>query len=57
MPKYTVTVIRTSYASRDIEVEAENEILAKEMAMDESGNHLYSEHNADYAVEDIFENK
>jgi len=55
MKKFNVTVTRTSYSSRDIEVEAKNEKEAKEKAVDVAGDFEFSERDADYDVENIFE--
>lgn len=49
--KFKVNVIRIGYASKEIEVEAETAESAKEKALDEAGNHLYSEHTSDYEVD------
>lgn len=56
MKKFTVTVTRISYSSKEIEVEAENEDDAKEKALDEAGDHEFSEKDADYKVEHVNEN-
>ena len=53
MAKFTVTVLRTSYSTRTIEVEAEGFDEAKEKAIDEAGDYEFSEASADYSVEDI----
>ncbi len=50
MPKFEVQVFRTSYSSRIIEVEAENEEEAKENAIEKAGDYEFSEHDADYTV-------
>lgn len=51
--KYKVNVIRTSYASVVIEVEAGNEWEAKEVALDEVEGYVFPEgdvyYDADYA--------
>ena len=49
--KFVVTVCRTSYAFHDIEVEAKNETEANELALEDAGNHEYSEKTADYSTE------
>ena len=51
MPKFEVQVFRTSYSSRIIEVEAENEEEAKENALEEAGGYEFSEHDAEYTVD------
>lgn len=53
MTKYIVTVTRTSYSSRDIEVEATSELEAKEKAIDEAGDYEFSEKSADYEAENV----
>ena len=55
MPKYKVTVIRTSYASGTIEVEADNKKQAKQVALEEAGNHSYSGYDADYEILEVEE--
>lgn len=51
MAAFTVTVVRTAYASLDIAVDADNEEQAKAKALDDAGNHLFSEHASEYSVE------
>lgn len=48
MSKWCVNVIRVGYASRIIEVEAESEEAAKQLAMDTAGGYQFSEHTSDY---------
>lgn len=55
MPKYKVNVVRTSNGFREIEVEADNPADAASKALDEAGNHVFSEKVSDYNVEDIQE--
>lgn len=55
--KFKVLVTRTSYSSRNIEVEAESELEAKELAIDEAGSFEFREHDADYDVDAIEELK
>ncbi len=54
--KYTVIITRTSYSSTGVEVEADSEEQAREIAMDEAGDHSYSEHSADYEIDSIISN-
>jgi hypothetical protein len=54
MAKYTVSVVRTAYACMDIEVEAENEKEAREKALEEAGNHVFNEHDADYLTDGVW---
>jgi hypothetical protein len=51
MPKFEVQVFRTSYSSRMIEVEAENEEEAKENALEKAGDYEFSEKDAEYTVD------
>ena len=51
--KYKVSVTRISYASNEFEVEAENEIEAKNNALDKAYNTVFGEDNADYEYEII----
>jgi hypothetical protein len=51
--KFSVLVTRTSYASRNIEVEAESVAEAKEKAIEEAGDYEFSEHDADYRVDHV----
>jgi hypothetical protein len=53
MPKFEVQVFRTSYSSRMIEVEANNEEEAKKNALEEAGDYEFSEHDAEYTVDYI----
>lgn len=53
MSKYTVTVIRTAYASRDIEVEAADAVEAEIKAIDMAGNFSFSEKGAEYSSEGV----
>lgn len=53
MPKFIVSVRRTSYAFKDIEVEANSRDEARNKAYDEAGDYEYSEKDADYKVEYI----
>jgi hypothetical protein len=48
--KYVVSVCRTAHAFRDIEVEAKDEIEAEKLALEEAGNHEFSEKSADYTA-------
>lgn len=48
--KFTVSVCRTSYQFTDIEVEADSQEEANELALDEAGGHTYSEKSAEYSL-------
>lgn len=51
MPKYNITVCRTGYGFNTIEVEANNQKEAEEKALDEAGNHEYSEKSSEYTLD------
>jgi hypothetical protein len=55
MPKYLVNVCRTAWGFNTLEVEADGPEQAKEIALDEAGNHLYSEKESEYTCEGVFE--
>ncbi|MCA6367549.1 MAG: hypothetical protein IM618_10940 [Cytophagales bacterium] len=48
--EFTIKVMRTSYAFRDIKVQAKTQKEAEELALDEAGDHDYSERDADYSI-------
>lgn len=48
--KYKIEVCRVGYSFRTIEVEADNEEQAEEIALDEAPNYEFSEKDADYSV-------
>ncbi|MCA6372197.1 MAG: hypothetical protein IM631_12530 [Cytophagales bacterium] len=48
--EFTVSVMRTSYAFRDIKVQAKSQKEAEKLALDEAGDHDYSEKEADYSI-------
>jgi hypothetical protein len=47
---YTVPVVRTSYAFRNVTVLASSEKEAHKLALEEAGNHEFSEKSADYDI-------
>lgn len=49
--KFQIPVVRTSYAFKTIEVEAGSLEEAQRKALDEAGNHEFSEKNVDYITE------
>lgn len=53
MGKYVVKVCRIAYAFKDIEVEAENETQATDKAMDDAGNHEFSEKDVEYEAQGV----
>lgn len=55
MKKFIVSVLRTSYAWRDIEISAANEAEARATVLDVCGDYEYSEKDADYSIEQIYE--
>lgn len=50
---YKVEVCRTSYGFATIEVEAESEEEAEDLAVEKAGNYDYSEKDAEYFVESV----
>ena len=50
MKKYKLEICRVSYAHNTINIEANSEEEAKTKALDEAGDHNYSEKNADYII-------
>ena len=50
---YKVEVCRTSYGFATIEVEAEDEYDAEDLALEKAGNYDYSEKDAEYSVESV----
>jgi len=56
MKKFEVVVTRTVFSALTIEVEAENEELAKEKAVNEAGGYEFpTEYASDYEVEFVSE--
>lgn len=55
MSKYIVSVTRTGYGGIDLEVEADNESEAKEIALDQAPSESFSEHGSEYEVDQIVE--
>ena len=53
--KYTVSVTRIGYAHLDIEVEASSPDEAEDKALDQAGNHLFSEHSSEYETHGVTE--
>ena len=51
--EYEVNICRTSFAFANIRVKANSLDEATERALNEAGNHSYSEKDADYTVEGI----
>jgi len=51
--KFTISVCRTGYGHRDIEVEAESQAQAESLALDEAGDYDYSEHSSEYSLEGV----
>ena len=49
--KYIVSVTRIGYGGLDLEVEADSEDKAKEIALDQAGGESFSEHHSEYQVE------
>jgi hypothetical protein len=53
MKKFIVSVLRTSYAWRDIEITAASEAEARATVLDICGDYEYSEKDADYSIEQV----
>lgn len=49
--KYDVDIARIGYSFATIQVEAENEEQAKELALEEAGDYEFSEKDADYEID------
>lgn len=55
MRTFTYSVMRTSYAWRDIEIKAANATEAYVIALETCGDYEYNEKDADYSIERVFE--
>jgi hypothetical protein len=53
MEKFIVSVLRTSYAWRDIEISAASEAEARATVLDICGDYEFSEKDADYSIEQL----
>jgi hypothetical protein len=53
MEKFIVSVLRTSYAWRDIEISAASEAEARATVLDICGDYEFSEKDADYSIEQV----
>jgi hypothetical protein len=51
--RFMVTVTRTSFATREIYVDAEDVVRARRQALEEAGGFVFHEHDADYEVDDV----
>lgn len=51
--KYVVAICRTGYGFKNIEVEAVDENEARELAINDAGNHEFSEKDADYSTNGV----
>ena len=51
--KYIVSVTRIGYGGLDLEVEADSEDKAKEIALNQASGHAFSEHHSDYQVDQV----
>jgi hypothetical protein len=54
---YEVEVCRIGYGVRTITVKARNEVEAKELALEQAGDHAFSEHDSDYVANDFSKKK
>ena len=52
--QFDVQVTRIAYAVKTIRVEADGPDEARQKALEEAGNHLFTEHNSDYEAEPGF---
>lgn len=53
MAKYSVLMLRISYAKHEIEVEADSQEEAQNKALDTAGNFEYNEYHAEYEVDAV----
>lgn len=53
--KYKVEICRTAYGFNTVEVEADSPEQAKEKALDQAGDHLYSEKSSEYSCVSVQE--
>lgn len=51
MQEFEATVTRVSYGNRTVRLSARTADEARDIANDDAGNHLYSEHASDYIIE------
>ena len=51
--KYVVSVTRIGYGGLDLEVDADSEDKAKEIALDQAGGESFSEHHSDYQFDQV----
>ena len=51
--KYIVSVTRIGYGGLDLEVDADSEDKAKEIALDQAGGESFSEHHSEYQVDQV----
>ena len=51
--KNVVSVTRIGYGGLDLEVDADSEDKAKEIALDQAGGESFSEHHSDYQVDQV----
>lgn len=55
MPKFKVEITRIGYGCKTVEIEAKDEDEAHKLALEQAGNHLYTEKTSEYEVTDIEE--
>jgi len=55
--KFSIPVVRIGYGFKTIEVEANSQEEAEQLALDEAGDHEYSEKSSDYEIEGIISPK
>jgi len=56
MEKYKIEVCRIGYGYKTIEVEATSQEEAENMALDEAGDHEFSEKDAEYVLTNAADN-
>lgn len=52
--KFIIPVIRSGFGSRNIEVEAISQEQAERLALEEAGDHEFSEHTSEYDIDGGF---
>lgn len=52
--KFIIPVIRSGFACRNIEVEATSQEKAERLALEDAGNHEFTEHTSEYDIDSGF---
>ncbi len=50
MPNFKVAVCRVGYSHKILEIDAENEKMAKNIALDSAGGYEFTENDCDYEI-------